>query len=146
MPRWERVAFVAVAFVGGLGAAMVATIALAAFSYVLSSLAYEEEQDWATQPLEVVVDEAERACILNVEGVAPGRHEVLVIANDAESRVVIRSPSDRVVFRQVVQPEDTTRSKVPTVRLRLGSHEVECRTSAWTGTTELPVVAPDELG
>ena len=142
MATWQRVVLVAGLLVAGVVAASFASLAMAGFFYVLSS---EEERDWSTQPLEVVVEEAKRTCMLNVDRVAPGRHDVLVIAVDADSRVLIRDRSDRVVFRQAVEAGDTLVEEVRAVALRLGTYDVECRTGSATMNVELPVVPAREL-
>ena len=145
MPRWERVLLLAVLLIGGLGAAMVASLALAAFTYVIGSMVgADEEVDPSTQPLEIVVDAAEKACFLNVEAVAPGRHEVVVVANDAASAVVIRDPSGKVVLRQAESGQDDV-AEARLLRLRLGTYEVECRTSSETLGTRFRVVPASEL-
>ena len=142
MAGWQRVALVAVLFLGGLLAANIASVAMAAFLYVLTPA---EEIDASTQPIEVIVTEADRTCGFNVEAVAPGRHDVHVIANDADSEVVIREPSGEVVLRETSDAASSV-SEARTVRLRPGTYDVTCRTSSVTMTAELPVVPAGELG
>ena len=140
MRRWERLLLVVVLLVAGFGAANVAMLAMAGFLYFLEP---EEEPDPSTQGIEVIVTEADRTCTLNVDAVAPGRHDVVVIPNDADSEVVIRDPSGKVVLRQVEEADGSVDSSV--VRLRLGTYDVECRTDSATMTTELPVLSLAEL-
>ena len=141
MARWERVALVGVLVVAGLGAATVASVAMGGFLYFLTP---EEEPDWSTQPIEVVVTESERTCGFNVEAVAPGRHDIVVIPNDADSVVVIRDPSGRTVLRQAAEVGAVGVSN--TVRLRVGTYDVRCRTEGATMAAKLPVVPAAELG
>ena len=140
MRRWERLLLVLVLLVAGVGAANVAGLAMAGFLYFLEP---EEEIDPSTQPIEVIVTEADRSCALSTDAVAPGRHDIVVIPNDADSEVVIRDPSGKVVLRQAEQADGTVESR--TVQLRLGTYAVECRTDAATMTTDLPVLSLAEL-
>jgi hypothetical protein len=141
MRRWERLLLAAALLAAGVLAAMVATVALAGFLYFLEP---EEETDLSTQPIEVIVTEADRTCAFNVDAVAPGRHDVVVIPNDADSLVVIRDPSGKVVLRQAEEADGSSESH--TVQLRLGTYDVECRTDSATMTAQLPVLSLAELG
>jgi hypothetical protein len=130
---------------GGLAAAMTASIAFGAFTYFLPMQA--EEVDWSTQPLEVVVGGPAGACVLSLDAVAPGVHEVVVIAQGSTARVVIRDPSGRVVFRDEEAADGSAGSDLPGVRMGIGSHRVTCSSDEGTrGTAQLRVVPAGELG
>lgn len=131
---------------GGLAAAQVAVIAFAIFMY-MPGLEGAEEVDWSTQPLEVIVDGPAGACALSLDAVAPGLHEVVVIAEGSTSRVVIRDPSGRVVFRDEEDADGAAGPDIPSVRLGLGNHRVTCSSDEGTrGTAQLRVVPAGELG
>lgn len=145
-PLWERVLLTVGWVLGGLAAAQVAIIAFAIFMY-MPGLAGAEEVDWSTQPLEVVVGGPAGACALSLDAVAPGSHEVVVIAEGSTSRVVIRDPSGRVVFRDEEAADGSVGPDIPNVRLGLGSHRVTCTSDEGTrGTAQLRVVPEGELG
>jgi hypothetical protein len=130
----------------GLAAAQVAAIAFALFMY-MPGLEGAEEVDRSTQPLEVVVDGPAGVCALSIDAVAPGVHDVVVIAQGSTSRVVIRDPSGRVVFRDEEAADGSAGPDIPGVRLGLGSHHVTCSSDAGTrGTAQLRVVPAGELG
>ena len=140
---WERVLVTAMLIVAAVMAAWFASVAFAAFSYFLAP---EEPRDWSTQSLEVVVDGPREKCLLNVGSVSPGRHEVHVIAVGSRSRVVIRAPSGRVLFRAVVEPDRPGGPEVPAVQLGLGTHHVHCRSDAGLSKlTKLQVLPEREL-
>jgi hypothetical protein len=144
-PLWERVLLVVLGVLGGLAAATVASIAFAAFTYFLPMQA--EEVDWSTQPLEVVVGGPAGACSLSLDAVAPGVHEVVVIAEASTSRVVIRDPSGRVLFRAEEEADGAAGPNIPSARLGLGNHRVTCSSDEGIrGTAQLRVVPAGELG
>lgn len=126
----------------GLAAAAFAGLAFAAFSYFAVPES-SEPGDWSTQPLEVIADDG--VCLLNVESVAPGKHEVYVIAVSAPAEVLVRDDTGRVVLRHSAQP-DTKTGMAPAVELRLGVYEVECRSAGSSSSVSLRVVDAAELG
>lgn len=145
-PLWERVLLVVLGVSGGLAAAIVASITFGIFLY-MSGLEGAEEVDWSTQPLEVVVGGPAGACSLSLDAVAPGVHEVVVIAEASTSRVVIRDSSGRVLFRDEEEADGTAGPEIPSVRLGLGSHRVTCSSDEGIrGTAQLRVVPEGELG
>ena len=131
-----RAAYLAFMVVVGLFAAMMATVFFSGFTYFLAPVGAESE-DPSTQPLEVVA--APDSCVLNVREVAPGTHEVVVVAEQAGFRVLIRDPSGKVVFVGVTRPgsEPVTPRTVP---LGVGTYRVECRGGGGTHLAELLVV------
>lgn len=141
---WGRVGLAVLVLLGALVAAQFAGLVFAAFSYVLGVVAEEEEIDWSRQSLEIVAD-PEQGCVLNVEAVAPGRHEVVAFAQGQPATVLIRDPSREVLFRTSVQA-GTEVAEVQSVRLReLGTHEVECRSGDDVARVDLEVRPAEEL-
>lgn len=63
-----------------------------------------DAQDWASRPLEVVAEGSQQACMLNVDALAPGDHDVLVVAVDSPSQVSIEDPSGAEIFRAARTP------------------------------------------
>lgn len=129
-----------------LAASQFASIAFAAFSYMLPLGDTGEETDLSTQPLEIVADGEKPACVLNVSVVAPGRHETDVIAVETPARVLIKDPAGNVVLR-TSDEADSKAGVVPSVRLReLGTYRVECHNKGRATTTaQLRVASADEV-
>jgi hypothetical protein len=130
----------------GLVAAQVAAFAFGVFFYFLPPGDTGEETDWSTQPLEIVADGEEPACVLNVEAVAPGRHEVYVIAVETSARVLIKDPAGVVVLRASDVADSGGAGTVPSVRLQeMGTYRVECHNEgSATTTAQLRVTSADE--
>ncbi len=129
--------------VTGVVAGALGVVLYGAFS---SLLAPSEPVDWARQPLEVVAEGDQAACMLNVDAVAPGRHAISVVAVDAPSVVRIEDPSGSAVFTAAREPAPESprphvagprepvpslvpslgRSDGPSVRLAVGTYRVVC--------------------
>ncbi len=151
------VEYVAVGVAAELIAAAV-RLALAA-AILLSGCFSDPPPDPEVQPLEIIVGNADPEygpCLLNVDEVGAGSHEVLPMSMAGNATVRILDPSGAVLYEQALEehrsqggghevPEDDQGS----VRLASGSHRVECTLSAdTTHTTELLVVPtrPDHDG
>lgn len=111
----------------------------------VSWLGPSNAQDWASHPLEVVAEGSQDACMLNVDALAPGDHDVLVVAVDARSRVRIVDPSGAEVFRAAGEP--AAASPVDgSVSLEVGTYRVVCDIEdGATATVPLRVRPADEL-
>ncbi len=103
--------------------------------------------DLEVQPLEVVVNsrsQPETPCLLNVEEVRAGEHDVTVIGESGYARVRIVDERGRVVFRtdnagQRIETNEDGEVKIigsegeggegmgPPARLEAGTYTVECR-------------------
>ena len=143
-PVWSQVGRAVLLLVAALGAATVASLAFTIFGYMVGEDDFGDDVDWSTQPLEVVAVGTE-ACVLNVDAVAPGRHDVAAFAEGARAQVVIKDPSGEVIFRTVAETaEEPVRQ--PFVRLReLGAYRVECRSGGAVSSATLQVTTADEL-
>ena len=106
--------------------------------------------DPEVQPLEIVVgnpDPEHGPCLLNVDEVGAGTHEVTPMSMGGAATVRILDPSGAAVFeRSIVEhPLEGGGHEVPvddagSVRLGEGRHRVECLLSDGTHTAELQVV------
>ncbi len=100
--------------------------------------------DLEVQPLEVVVNSRSRPetpCLLNVEKVRAGDHDVTVIGESGYARVRIVDGQGRVVFRtdnagQRIETDEDGEVTIiggkeegmgPPARLKTGTYTVECR-------------------
>lgn len=100
------------------------------------------------QPLEIVVGSSEGdPCLLNVDEVGAGTHDVMPVATADEATVRILDPSDAVLFERAVEPHpmEGGGQVVPmedegTVRLEAGDHQVECIVAGDTYSAVLRVV------
>jgi hypothetical protein len=86
-------------------------------------------------------------CLLNVEEVGAGTHEVTPMSMAGPVTVRILDPSGAVIFERAIDehPLEGGGHEVPvgddgSVRLAAGEHRVECRLSDGTHTIELLVV------
>jgi hypothetical protein len=86
-------------------------------------------------------------CLLNVEEVAAGTHEVTPMSMAGPVTVRIVDPSGAVIFERAIDEHSLEGGghEVPlgdegSVRLAAGEHRVECRLSDGTHTVELLVV------
>ena len=105
------------------------TLAAAAASLLLAGCFGDPPPDPEVQPLEVVVgsrSQPDQPCILNVDEVAAGDHEVSVISErEGAARVVLRTAAGSVVFEASggqPAPEEAPAS----VTLTPGDHLVQC--------------------
>lgn len=99
------------------------------------------------QPLEIILGNPDRGpCLLNVDEVAAGTHDVTVLpmAGNATARIV--DPSGEVVFQRAVEPQPApgggqmvTQENEGVVRLDTGDYRVVCRLSDGTHSTTLRV-------
>jgi hypothetical protein len=106
--------------------------------------------DPEVQPLEIVVGTSDSEfgpCVLNVDEVAAGTHEVVPVATAGSATVRILDPSGATLFERAleVHPAEGGGLEVPaedggSVRLGEGTHRVECIASDGTHTAELSVV------
>lgn len=106
--------------------------------------------DPETQPLEIIVgnpDPDYGPCLLNVDEVGAGTHDVTPINLAGKARVRILDPSGTVVFERTLreQPGEGGGHQVPqsdqaTVLLAAGEHRVECILTDGIHATSLRVV------
>ena len=115
----------------------------------LSGCVSDDAVDPSVQPLEIVVGGAERPCLLNVEEVEVGTHEVTPVSEAGRATVRVMSPSGEVLFERAVrtEPAEGGGVEVPpadqgSVRLAEGEHRVECVLRGETHSVTLRVVPP----
>lgn len=106
--------------------------------------------DPEVQPLEIVAgnpDPQYGPCLLNVDEVGAGTHEVTTLSMAGNATVRILDPSGAVTFERAVEqhPLDSGGHEVlaedqGSVRLEAGDHRVECSVSGGTHVIELLVV------
>lgn len=102
------------------------------------------------QPLEIIVgdpDSEQGPCLLNVDEVGAGTHDVTPVALAGEAVVRILDPSGAVVFERSLREhpmegggQEVKQEDQGTVRLRAGQHRVECVLSDGPEFTSLRVV------
>lgn len=107
--------------------------------------------DPEVQPLEIIAgnpDPGSGPCLLNVEEVAAGTHEVAPFSLQGKATVRILDPSGAVIFERALEEHavageghEVLAEDPGSVRLGAGDHLVECVLSEGTATTELRVVA-----
>ncbi len=124
-------------------------IALAGIG-LLSGCMGDPPPDPEVQPLEIIVgnpDSKYGPCLLNVDRVGAGNHDVTPMALAGKARVQILDPSGAVVFKRTIQehsPEggghEVMQEDQGTVRLQAGEHRVECILADGTHSTSLRVV------
>ena len=124
-------------------------IALAGIG-LLSGCFGDPPPDPEVQPLEIIVgnpDPNHGPCLLNVDEVAAGTHDVTPVAMAGKARVRILDPSGAVVFKRTIEEHPAKgggHEVLPrdegTVRLRAGEHRVECILADGTHSTSLRVV------
>jgi len=106
--------------------------------------------DPEVQSLEIVAgnpDPEYGPCLLNVEEVGAGSHEVTPMSMAGDATVRILDPSGAVIFERAISehPADGGDLEVleheqGSVRLEAGDHRVECTSSDGTHTADLLVV------
>ena len=86
-------------------------------------------------------------CLLNVDEVGAGTHDVTPGSMAGKARVRILDPSGAVIFKRTIQeqPAEGGGHEIPpedegTVRLEAGEHRVECIMADGTHSTSLRVV------
>ena len=86
-------------------------------------------------------------CLLNVDEVGAGTHDVTPMSMAGSATVRILDPSGAVVFERVIEENrlqsgghEVQEEDQRSVRLEAGDHRVECTVSDGTHTTELLVV------
>ena len=102
------------------------------------------------QSLEIIVgnpDPEHGPCLLNVDEVGAGLHEVTPMSMAGNATVRILDPSGAVVFERAVGEHPATgggrevlEQEQGSVRLDAGDHRVECTVSGGTSTVDLVVV------
>ena len=117
---------------------------------LLSGCLGDPPPDPEIQPLEIIVgnpDPKYGPCLLNVDEVGAGTHEVTPIAMAGKARVRILDPSGAVVFERTIDehPAEGGGQEVPqsdqeSVVLAAGEHRVECILADGTHATSLRVV------
>jgi hypothetical protein len=134
---------------------MVVPVAYLGFAYFLLPADgwLEEGEDPSVQSLEIVVDSLTgKGCVLNVEEVGAGNHEVVVIAVASPSRVRIVNRSGRVVYEASAEPQDPEDQEEGEaagtapgfVTLTEGRYRVECRSDGGTNESAELNVLPQE--
>lgn len=106
--------------------------------------------DPEVQPLEIVAgnpDPKYGPCLLNVDEVAAGTHDVTPLSMAEKSTVRILDPSGAAIFERTVEQNpaqggghEVLEQDTGSVRLAEGRHRVECILSDGTHSTELEVV------
>ena len=86
-------------------------------------------------------------CLLNVDEVGAGTHDVIPMAMAGSATVRIVDPTGAIVFERVVEEHalqggghEVLEEDQGSVRLGAGDHRVECTVSDGTHVTELLVV------
>ncbi len=106
--------------------------------------------DPEAQPLEIIAgnpDPGYGPCLLNVDEVGAGTHEVTPLSLQGTATVRILDPSGAVIFERAIEEtasegggHEVLVEDQGSVRLGAGDHRVECVLSEGTHTTELLVV------
>ena len=106
--------------------------------------------DPETQSLEIVVGGADPEfgpCVLNVDEVGAGTHEVTPMSTAGDAVVRILDPSGAVLFERAVAEhpvegggQEVLEEEQGSVLLEAGDHRVECASSDGTHTADLLVV------
>ncbi len=119
---------------------------------LLSGCLGDPPPDPEVQPLEVIAgnpDPAYGPCLLNVDEVGAGTHEVAPLSLQGKATVRILDPSGSVIFERAIEEaasegggHEVLGEDQGSVRLEAGDHRVECVVSDGTHTTELLVVPP----
>jgi hypothetical protein len=117
---------------------------------LLSGCFGDPPPDAEVQPLEIIAgnpDPELGPCLLNVDEVGAGTHDVTPIALASKARVRILDPSGAVVFERAIEshPGEGGAHEVlsqdrGSVRLGAGDHHVECILEAGTYSATLRVV------
>lgn len=117
---------------------------------LLSGCMGDPPPDPETQPLEIIVgnpDLKHGSCLLNVDEVGAGTHEVTPLALAGKARVRILDPFGVVVFKLTIEENSTEggghevqQDDVGTVRLEAGEYHVECILDGRTHSMSLRVV------
>ena len=106
--------------------------------------------DPEVQSLEIVVGNADpehEPCLLHVEEVGAGTHEVIPVSMGGSATVRIVDPSGAVLYERAVEEHrleggghEVPQEDQGSVRLASGDHRVECVLSSGTHAVELLVV------
>lgn len=117
---------------------------------LLSGCLGDPPPDPEVQPLEIVVghpDPDHEQCLLNVDEVGAGTHEVTPVTTAGKARVRILDPSGAVLFERTVHPpapdgegREVALESPGAVRLEAGEHRVECIVADGRHSTGLRVV------
>jgi hypothetical protein len=124
-------------------------IALAGVGLVSGCMS-DPPPDPEVQPLEIIVGDPDSEygpCLLNVDEVGAGTHDVTPMAMAGRARVRILDPSGAVVFNRTIEEHpaeggghEVMQDEQGTVRLQPGEHRVECILAEGTHSTSLRVV------
>ena len=140
-----------------LTATLLGALGIVLYRGVVSWWGPSGAEDWGRHPLEIVAEGSQGACMLNVDALAPGNHDVLVVAADSPSRVRIEDPSGNEIFRADKKPvadtasrpaatEPPTAEPVRSISLDTGIYRVVCEIeNGPTATVPLRVRPADEL-
>lgn len=117
---------------------------------LLSGCLGDPPPDPEVQPLEIIVgnsDPESGRCLLNVDEVGAGTHDVTPMTMAGKAKVRILDPSGAVVFERTIEehPAEGGGLQVPrtdqgSVFLAAGEHRVECILADGTHATSLRVV------
>ena len=127
-----------------LGAALVGATLLS------GCLGGDVPSDPEDQSLEIVVGNSDPEygpCLLNVDEVGAGSHEVTPLSMAGDATVRILDPSGAVLFERAIGEHpvggggrEVLEEEQGVVRLEAGDHRVECTSSDGTHTADLLVV------
>ena len=138
------------AFVAGRTAQRLG-VALAGLTLLCGCLG-DPPPDPTVQPLEIIAgnpDPRYGPCLLDVNEVGAGTHEVAPLSLQGKATVRILDPSGAVIFERAIEAaasegegREVLGEDPGSVRLEAGDHRVECVLSEGTHTTELLVAPP----
>ncbi len=121
-----------------------------AVATVLCGCLSDPPADPEVQPLEIVAgnpDPKYGPCLLNVEEVGAGTHDVTQLSMAGKATVRILDPSGVAIFERTIEEhpvegggQEVLEEDQGSVRLGEGTHRVECILSDGTHTSELQVV------
>lgn len=125
-------------------------VALVGMTLLCGCLGGDPPSDPEEQSLEIVAgnrDPEHGPCLLNVDEVGAGNHEVTPMSVAGNATVRILDPSGAVLFERVIAEHpaeggghEVLEEEQGFVRLEAGDHRVECTLSDGTSTADLLVV------
>jgi hypothetical protein len=117
---------------------------------LLTGCLSDSPPDREVQPLEIIagnLDPDLGPCLLNVDEVGAGTHEVTPISMNGEAKVRILDPSGAVIFKRALEShaaegggQEVLPEEQGSVRLEAGDHRVQCILPDGIHTTTLLVL------